>query len=114
MMIDRQSPHLHAPEFGSRQPRPTTVSYGTGLTERRGRRSGQIDSKPCTRCGTGVALDSRRMQMADGQAVIGCPTCGSLVAVRRSDLHRPPLATPLPAPAGRRRGWFGRKGEGSR
>jgi hypothetical protein len=79
--------------------------------ERRGRHSGQIDAKPCTRCSATVALDSRRMRMADGQAVIACLACGALVSCRRADLHRPPLATAPDAPAARqRRGWWGRKG----
>jgi hypothetical protein len=109
-MIDRQPPQPHSHSYGVRQPPPTTVSYGTGLTERRSRHSGQIEAKPCPRCATAVALDSRRMQLADGRPVIGCLACGALVTVRRADLHRAPLEGPPNARAPRRRrGWWARK-----
>ncbi len=109
-MIDRQPPQLHPQTFGMRQSRPTTVSYGTGLAERRGRHSGQIDAKPCGRCHTAVALDPRRMRLADGQAVIACLSCGTLVSCRRSDLHRAaPDTPPEPPRLQARRGWWARK-----
>jgi len=109
-MIDRHPPQLHTHTFGVREPRPTTVSYGTGLTERRGRRSGQIDAKPCGRCQAEVALDPRRMRLADGQAVIACLSCGTLVSCRRSDLHRePPVSLPERPRQSEPRGWWRRK-----
>jgi hypothetical protein len=109
-MIDRQPPRPHAQAFGTRRPTPTTVSYGTGLTERRGRHSGQIDTKPCGRCDGSVALDPRRMRVSDGRAVIACLSCGMLVSVRRADLYREAPEHGADRRRGRkRRGWWGRK-----
>src|SRR5579862_7870393 len=113
-MIDRQTRN-HAQTFGVRDPAPTTVSYGTGLTERRGRHSGQIDDKPCTRCGEAVVLDSRRMRTADGRPVLACLACGMLVGVRRSDLYRSAPEEPTSgARDGGRRGRWGRLARRSR
>ncbi|HVM67191.1 MAG TPA: hypothetical protein VMU14_20145, partial [Acidimicrobiales bacterium] len=93
-----------------RQPSPTTVSYGTGLTERRDRHSGQIDAKPCGRCHGSVVLDPRQMRVSDGRAVVACLGCGTLVSVRRSDLYRDtPEGRGTERRERKRRGWWGRK-----
>ena len=44
----------------------------------------------------------RRHGTIDGQAVIACRSCGTMVSVRRSDVHRPPPET-APEPPRRRR-----------
>ena len=72
---------------------PTTASSDSGPGERRGRRSGQVSTKPCPSCGASVALDSRRIQIVDGQAQIPCLGCAGRVPVRRSDRYRPELAS---------------------
>jgi hypothetical protein len=74
---------------------PTTVPSDDGPGERRGRRSGQVSAKPCPSCGASVALDSRRIQVVDGQALIPCVGCSGRVPVRRSDRYRPELASPV-------------------
>jgi hypothetical protein len=77
------------------RPEPTMVSSESGPGERRGRRSGQVSTKPCPSCGASVALDSRRIQVVDGQALIPCAGCSGRVPVRRSDRYRPELAAPV-------------------
>jgi hypothetical protein len=54
-----------------------------------------VPAKPCPSCGASVALDSRRIQVVDGQALIPCVACSGSVPVRRSDRYRPELASPV-------------------
>jgi hypothetical protein len=111
-VIDRPPPRPQSYVFGARQQKPTAATGSSGLTERRGRRSGQIESKPCPGCSGAVALDPRRMRTDDERVVITCPSCGALVGVRRSDLYRAPSEAPTDEHNGHhRRGWWGRKGD---
>jgi hypothetical protein len=69
-------------------------------SERRGKGTGQVDTKPCPHGAVTLWIDPRRVDTDRDGAVTECLSCGGRVPVRHADKHRaipanaPPIITP--------------------